>query len=380
MGAAAAAYWHELADESALTTSFSTAISSRRSLPVDAYELVTGVMFFRSTASRLVAQASTDSERLSALMAWAHENVRPQYAAPARVVSDTFVDIVRRGYGYCDQSAHVFATLAHFAGYDVRLLFLRRADGVSPHTVAEVRAGDRWVVVDPWLGVLFREPSGRLAGRAELGTSAELPEGYEVVGSRIDVGYFERATTFETFPYQDVPGLARRFWRRVPGSSAAASPPVGPRVPGPSGDRRTAAPRASRSRPAAVSGPPSDADLRQLDEARWAHLEGRYVDAIPAYQQLLGRHLPDDTAESIRFFLGLAFLRSGRHADAVAAFDSALEAEPNTSWRPSVLLYRAEARLLSGDITRAVADLRASRIPLATARLRELEARATASN
>jgi hypothetical protein len=69
-------------------------------------------------------------------------------------------------HGSCDQAAHVFATLAHFAGYDAHLLFLRAPDGTSPHTVAEVRADDRWVLVDPWLGTLFldRGPTRPPAG------------------------------------------------------------------------------------------------------------------------------------------------------------------------------------------------------------------------
>jgi hypothetical protein len=371
--AAGAYYWHVLADESVLTTSYSTAIPHRRSLPVDAYELVTGVRFFRNTAHRLVAETSTDSERLSALMTWTHENVRPQYAAPERVVADTFVDIVRRGHGYCDQTAHVFATLAHFAGYDVRLLFLRRPDGVSPHTVAEVLVDDRWVIVDPWLGVLFRERSGRLAGRGELGVAAELPGGYEVIGSGIDAGHFQRGTVFETFPYQAAPGLAQRVWRRIAGSPTVAAPPSGPRVARPSAVQRPPdAPRAARSRPAAAGVAPAEAVVRELDSARWAHLEARYTDAIVRYRELLRRQLPADTAESIRFFLGLALLRSGSSGEAVAAFDTALEAEPDTAWRRSILFYRAEARILSGDLAGAAADFRASGIPPAAARLEEL--------
>ena len=88
-------------------------------------------------------------------MEWTYENVRPPYAAPPRIVSDNSYRIVRRGFGYCDQAAHVFATLAAYAGYQSRMWFLRRADGVSPHSIAQVRLDNRWItVIDPFMGAI----------------------------------------------------------------------------------------------------------------------------------------------------------------------------------------------------------------------------------
>ncbi|MGE0706280.1 MAG: transglutaminase family protein, partial [Vicinamibacterales bacterium] len=278
--------WPRLRDQSALTTSYSTAVPHRQTLPLDAYELVSGVLFFRETAARLVASKETHEDRLTALMEWTHENVRPQFAAPARVVPDTFVDIIRRGHGYCDQSAHVFATLAHFAGYRSHLLFLRRPDGRSPHTVAEVLVDDRWVLVDPWLDYLFVNREGRLAGVEDLGVSADLPAGYAPVG--IDAGFFQRATRFESFPYQPLPEFASKVWSRIAGAPVAR-PPDGERTVqrrrttgrNTAGARDTTSapgagrPGSSRARrtppPAASPGQSSSIDrqtLLRLDEAR----------------------------------------------------------------------------------------------------------------
>jgi hypothetical protein len=306
-----------------------------------------------------VAAKPTHRERLAALMEWAHENVRPQYAAPGRVVPDNFIDIARRGYGYCDQSAHVFATLAHFAGYDVHLLFLRRADGVSPHTVTEVRIDDRWVLVDPWLGFLFLDRAGRLAGTADLGTTAALPRGYALLGAAIDEGHFQRGTRFETFPYQSLSGFLLTIWRRVAGVPAVETPTGPPTIPSAAGT--------------AVSDPATlRAELLQMDEARRAHLEGRYDQAIAAYRELLVQAIPADMAESVRFFLGLALLRAGSPRQAALAFDSALDATPGTAWRSSVLYYRGEAKLQAGDVDGAVTDLREANIPSAAQKLVEL--------
>jgi transglutaminase-like putative cysteine protease len=378
---AALVTWPFLRERSALGTSYSTSIVHRPSLPVDAYELLSGRSLFRSIAQRVTAGKSTQAERISALMEWTHENVRPQYAAPNRVIPDGFLDIVRRGHGYCDQTAHVFATLAHYAGYDARLLFLRAPDGVSPHTVAEVRVSDSWILVDPWLGQVLLDRRGNLAGVDALGVSADLPEGYATLASHLDEGYFRRATTFETFPYLPLTDLFAKVWRRGTGSRGS-DPPPGPRTtvaaldthvdasgPQRPRDRRARGQRRGRARAPAAA---ADDDIRLMDSARRAHLDARFDEAITHYRALLLRPLPRDMADAVRFFLGLAVLRNGAAPEAIVAFDSALEEAPDSPWLPSVLFYRAEAKLLAGDSEGAVADLRESGIPKAQARLVEL--------
>lgn len=362
--------WRTGGERSALGTSYSTAVAHGPSLVGDAYEMLSGAVLFRTTAARLVEAPSTDRERLTALMEWVHDNVRPQFAAPARLVADGTLDIVRRGYGYCDQSAHVFATLAHFAGYDVHLLFLHTADGVSPHTVAEVRVDGRWVLVDPWLGFLFVDHAGRLAGAAELGATVAVPRDYALLGANLDEQHFRRGTPFETFPYLSLSALGAKVWSRLTAEIAATPAPEPPTAPPPP-PGPTTAPRAPAARQPTVLRD----DLLAMDEVRRAHLGGRYEAAIAGYRQLVVHPLPPDMAESVRFFLGLALLRAGSAKQAVLAFDAALEAAPRTAWRGSVLYYRAEARAQAGDVDGAAADLRAANIPPAERKLAALQRR-----
>jgi len=371
-------------DWSVLGTSYSTTIQHRPFIPVDAYELATGMALFRATADRLVAGTPGDRERLESLMEWTYENVRPQYAAPNRVVPDNYLDIVRRGHGYCDQSAHVFATLAYHAGYDSRLLFLRAPDGVSPHTVAEVEVDGSWILVDPWMGEIFVDTNGQLAGVEDLGVSATLAEGYRLIDARLDEGHFQRGTVFETFPYMSVPDVLGKVGRRLIGSRSDGPPP-GPRTElGAARSTDGAAADASRSRPRpnraqrraqrADAVPPRSDDIRLMDTTRRAHLEGRFDEAIAGYRTLLQHALPGDMGESVRFFLGLALLRSGAASEAIEAFDAALDEAPESAWRPSVLYYRGEARLLGGDRNGAANDLRESGIPRDLHRLASLQA------
>jgi hypothetical protein len=109
-----------------------------------------------------------------------------------------------------------------------------------------------------------------------------------------------------------------------------------------------------------------------MDEARRAHLDARYPEAIAGYRELLAGRLPVDMGESVGFFLGLALLRAGSSSEAVLAFDAALDTSPDTSWRRSILYYRGEARLRTGDADGAVADWYAAGTPQARMRLTAL--------
>ena len=61
----------------------------------------------------------------------------------------------------CDSMVRAFVYMASREGIEAR-----QTDIFAPtfvHSIAEVRLGDRWVLVDPYLGVVFRQPDGTLA-------------------------------------------------------------------------------------------------------------------------------------------------------------------------------------------------------------------------
>jgi hypothetical protein len=56
--------------------------------------------------------------------------------------------LTRREYLYCDEGAIVLATIVHELGYETRLVDLVGDDGVSHHTILEVRQGGSWRTYD----------------------------------------------------------------------------------------------------------------------------------------------------------------------------------------------------------------------------------------
>ncbi len=369
--------WHRMEVASADAVSYVAGVPYQESLIVDAYDTLSSIGFFRATAQRLTAGLNDDSARIEALMRWTHENVAPHVAGPTRLVTDQNYSIVRRGFAYCDQTNHVFATLATYAGYDAHLLFLWKDDGVSPrtspHTVAEARVGGRWIVVDAWQGIVWRAPDGTLLTRMDA--TPELMDRFDYTRWGDKAEYFWNGTTFESFPYQSAGAFLDKVRRKLLSVPVIAPPAfTGPSVAGSSGPSNPA----DDTEPSAIPPAPGDAVREAYDLARRAQLEGRFSDAVIQYRALLSASLGTELTDSVRYFLGLSALRTGHAAEAIDAFNAALTANAETPWKLSILQYRAEARELIGDHSGAVADLRASGTTQAVLQLRAWDAYSSA--
>jgi tetratricopeptide (TPR) repeat protein len=367
----------QLTTASALTTSYTRALPTHESLVLDAYETLSGVGFFRATAARLTDGKRGDLERLTALQDWTTMNVRAQYAAPTRVVADNFYDIVRRGFGFCDQSAHVFASLARFAGYDSRLLFLRKEDGVSPHTVAQVSVEGHWVVVDAWLGVVWHTPDGRLLSVEDVVADVTLLDQYpygRLWGlTPLD---FDRGTPFYTFPYQSAVEFLQKVGAKLTRTPVAPPPSsVGLAPLEPAAASSTGTTPSSGAKPTTGTKRQTD-ELRAdailaFDRARRAQLDGRYIESVAAYRTALDLGLDAEMAAAAKFFTGLAYLEAEQPEAAVNAFKIAL-ADTKTDWRSSSLLYLGRAYAAMGDFASARKSISESSVPTSADELMQL--------
>ena len=77
----------------------------------------------------------------------------------------------------------------------------------------------------------------------------------------------------------------------------------------------------------------SDELARKSHEAKQLMAAGRFVEAIPLYQEL-GRALPSITG--LRLNLGLAYHMTGRQAEAVPEFERVLKSDPGNGQRRDV--------------------------------------------
>ena len=68
----------------------------------------------------------------------------------------------------CGSASNAFINLADSAGLKPRRLLLLDGSGDAKHVVAEVQWGKRWVVVDPSLGLVFKDGLGQTLSREDL--------------------------------------------------------------------------------------------------------------------------------------------------------------------------------------------------------------------
>jgi len=91
------------------------------------------------------------------------------------------IDVLEHG-GFCGNRSRLLVTLLHLRGIPARVTYLyneagwTRPDVGQPYVTAfvEVRIDDRWVVADPYIGVLFRNRAGLPATAAELAADPDL--------------------------------------------------------------------------------------------------------------------------------------------------------------------------------------------------------------
>ncbi|NCV82976.1 MAG: hypothetical protein EBW28_07090 [Actinobacteria bacterium] len=114
----------------------------------------------KKLAQSVVEGQTTELGKAEALIDWVQLHVRPQTSAPTTVITDDYVNIIKRGWGYCDQMAHVFATMATYVGLEAQQLQLYRNDGVSPHTLAMVKIDGKWRIASTWRGVIPKNSKG----------------------------------------------------------------------------------------------------------------------------------------------------------------------------------------------------------------------------
>jgi hypothetical protein len=139
---------------------------------------------------------------------------------PKVVIDDHASGTFIRGWGFCDSVAMAYVQLLEHRGLEGQLLFLKRADGVSPHSVATVKVDGRWRVIDVQHGTYSLTADGSLATAEEI-ASGEAPMTRGPVVGQYDKELFLYSTPFYQSSYR---GWARSLLRTVAGWGARIAP------------------------------------------------------------------------------------------------------------------------------------------------------------
>jgi hypothetical protein len=196
------------------------------------YDYVYGYFVFSGIGHSLTVNMTEDFDKAANVAFWVFDNIkgfsRWQRHRFMPVIDDSALCIYRRGFGYCDQGAHVYATIMHYLGFKVKLLMLKNDEGVSNHTVAIVYVGGKPMIVDTAYKFIFADNNKNPIAIDELGNSEIFDEYLNIVKSTDELlkieysefkpSWFKNGTSYETFPYckrQDMIGkIADRMKKR----------------------------------------------------------------------------------------------------------------------------------------------------------------------
>lgn len=360
--------WRTLVNYSAVNAAYLPINEPKFFLAVDAYENWQGILTYRHIARSLVAGKTDDIEKITALNTWAHNHVRSIYTKfPAGVIDDNFYNILRRGHGYCDQIAHVFATLGYFAGYKTRLYMLHNPEkNISPHTLAQVWYDNDWRFVEPYLGIVPLTADRRLVSLAALQRNPDLLiKYYAESGVPLSITDFPQGKPFYTFPYIGFNGFLKKLFSRRWITYSVPPPSSAPVVE-------------------TKEVPASQKALKDLtilyDRARRLHLDGDFSRAQSSYAHVAHAESARRSAGGRPVFSALAYYEQGSLTEAVRRWNDLAATHPASLWAPSARYFLGECYFKMGDVAKARAHFQSANTPLARLRYWSLTQRSASQN
>jgi hypothetical protein len=268
--------------------------------------------------------------------------------APDMDVEDTLL----RGYAPCDHAVNVLVALLRERGIGGRLTWLRREDGTSPHTVAEVLLDGEWRVFDVAFGFRPHRADGSGATVRDL-----LGDPGLLGPSRIPIAWYRGAEVRATVRPDDpvgVRGLPAAAVRAVARGLVAGLPR---RLADALQDLYLALPIRAVADPRFRPGEPA---ARLFLRARHYDVALRADAAAAAYRAFLARHPGHPAAQDAWYALGLLELtQRGDPAAAGAALERVLRDYPAGRWGGEGRYLLARAREAAGDCRRATTLYRA---------------------
>ena len=76
--------------------------------------------------------------------------------------------IIKKGYGSCDQQSNLLITILEKGGFPGKLVFLFDSDSISLHSVCEIQIGDRSIMLDPFYKVFFYNKNRKMASLSDI--------------------------------------------------------------------------------------------------------------------------------------------------------------------------------------------------------------------
>ncbi|MCR4436297.1 MAG: hypothetical protein QHH06_04355 [Clostridiales bacterium] len=344
------AFIRYLDNQSILNASYTTAYNTGRSTVLNIYDMAKGLLAYKRIADSFDRYPEGSTEKLKAMVSWVHNNIRPQYAAPDRVVDDNFYNVLRRGYGYCDNDAQALDIIAFMNHYEVHSLALYDIDSKkSPHTLNEIKWNGMWVVVDPWKNVVF-EKDGKLLAKEDIIMDGSILKQYGYAED-ITPDCFKNSFVLKPFPlvsFSDIINKLKENRNKVAAVNKNAEEREAEEERKTAEEARAAGKTGNTEEPKAVK--PDDEKLKEAiytyDQARKADIAGDYQEAFQLYNKIETEDAPADIREAADFQKAVVLLKAGDYDKANELFNSFLTGHKDSEWIPSVYYFLGQISAL----------------------------------
>ena len=292
----------------------------------------------KKLALTIVEDQTTELGKAQALIDWVQLHVRPQTSAPTTVITDDYVNIIKRGWGYCDQMAHVFATMATYVGLDAKQLQLFKDNGESPHTLAMVKVDGKWRIASTWRGVIPKNAKGEPYTKTGFIHLLEQGDVYEL--APIGASEFDNSKSLKTFPYisnwQVGMKIVHRLAEKVRSLSSSSS---------------------SSSSDLAIRVQIPESELEIYDRARDAHLDMNYELAQQLYAQIIATSTSTILKDEAQFSSGMAAYDAKDYESALKIFQGIVGGDNDSAWHISSRRMEAESLIKLGRVKEALVIL-----------------------
>ena len=288
----------------------------------------------KKLALSVVEGQTTELGKAEALVDWVQLHVRPATSAPTTVITDDYVNIIKRGWGYCDQLAHVFATMATYVGLEAEQLQLFRDDGSSPHTLAMVKIDGKWRIASTWRGVIPKNSKGEPYTKTGFINRLEKGDVYEL--APIGPTEFENSKSLKTFPYISNWQVGMKVVNRVVGKVKSLS---------------------SSSSDLATRVRIQVSDLEIYDRARDANLDMNYELAQNLYSKVIMTSTSMILKDEAQFASGMASYDAKDYSKALRTFDKIVVDDKESAWHISARRMAAESLIKMGKLKEALVIL-----------------------
>ena len=299
----------------------------------------------KKLALSVVEGQTTELGKAEALIDWVQLHVRPQTSAPTTVITDDYVNIIKRGWGYCDQMAHVFATMATYVGLEAEQLQLFSDDGSSPHTLAMVKIDGKWRIASTWRGVIPKNSKGEPYTKTGFIHRLEQGDIYEL--APIGPTEFKNSKSLKTFPYlsnmQVAIKIVSRFTEKVKSLSSSSS--------------------SSSSSDLGTQAQIPVNDLELFNSARDAHLDMKYGIAQKLYAKVVATSKSLILINEAQFASGMASFDAKDYGTALDIFNGIVTGNKGSAWHISALRMSAETLIKKGKVMEALVILDSIKTP-----------------